>query len=55
MSWLSGLLAAAWVTGTPYTPLSLAALSVLVCLTASSAGLFAACTGIITSVAASTS
>ena len=41
VTWLSGLLAAAWVTGTGYTTLSLAALSVLVGLTASGAGLFA--------------
>ena len=41
VAWLSGLLAAAWVTGTAYTPLSLAALSALVCLTATGAGLFA--------------
>jgi FlaA1/EpsC-like NDP-sugar epimerase len=41
VAWLSGLLAAAWVTGTGYTPVSLAALSVLVGLTATGAGLFA--------------
>ena len=40
-AWLSGMLAAAWVTGTGYTTLSLAALSVLVGLTATGAGLFA--------------
>ena len=40
-AWLCGMLAAAWVTGTAYTPLSLAALSVLTCLTATGAGLFA--------------
>ena len=44
-AWLSGLLATAWVTGTGYTPLSLAALSVLVCLTARGAGCSPTCPG----------
>ncbi len=40
-AWLSGMLAAAWVTGTGYTVSSLAALACLVGLTATGAGLFA--------------